>query len=135
MTVKWIAERLQMGAPGCVNHLLYLRRKTEVANIKNSPVYEGFAGAGVTGRKRFERNCWGRWSAGHAKLLGSLWGGAGRVDGRARRGDSGGRNETAAVRGGGVGRAKGDAGKVAMAARLRAETTMTLKWIAGRLRM
>ena len=29
VTVKWIAERLQMGAPGYVNHLLYLRRKTE----------------------------------------------------------------------------------------------------------
>jgi putative transposase len=29
MTVKWIAERLQMGAPGYVNHLLYRRRKTE----------------------------------------------------------------------------------------------------------
>ena len=27
--VKWIAERLEMGAPGYVNHLLYLRRKTE----------------------------------------------------------------------------------------------------------
>jgi hypothetical protein len=27
VTVKWIAERLQMGAPGYVNHLLYLRRK------------------------------------------------------------------------------------------------------------
>ena len=25
--VKWIAERLQMGAPGYVNHLLYRRRK------------------------------------------------------------------------------------------------------------
>ena len=29
VTVKWIAERLQMGAPGYVNHLLYLRRKAE----------------------------------------------------------------------------------------------------------
>jgi len=29
VTVKWIAERLQMGAPGYVNHLLYLRRKTK----------------------------------------------------------------------------------------------------------
>ena len=29
MTVKWIAERLQMGAPGYVNHLLYCRRRTE----------------------------------------------------------------------------------------------------------
>jgi len=28
MTVKWVAERLQMGAPGYVNHLLYRRRKT-----------------------------------------------------------------------------------------------------------
>jgi hypothetical protein len=27
MTVKWIAERLQMGSPGYVNHLLYRRRK------------------------------------------------------------------------------------------------------------
>ena len=27
MTVKWIAERLQMGAPGYVNLLLYRRRK------------------------------------------------------------------------------------------------------------
>jgi len=27
MTVKWVAERLQMGAPGYVNHLLYHRRK------------------------------------------------------------------------------------------------------------
>ncbi|HWY32891.1 MAG TPA: transposase [Candidatus Acidoferrum sp.] len=28
MTVKWIAERLRMGASGYVNHLLYQRRKT-----------------------------------------------------------------------------------------------------------
>ena len=27
MTVKWIAERLQMGSPGHVNHLLYRQRK------------------------------------------------------------------------------------------------------------
>jgi putative transposase len=27
MTVKWIAKRLQMGAPGYVNHLLYHRRR------------------------------------------------------------------------------------------------------------
>jgi hypothetical protein len=26
-TVKWMAERLQMGGPGYVNHLLYRRRK------------------------------------------------------------------------------------------------------------
>jgi hypothetical protein len=32
-------------------------------------------------------------------------------------------------------RAKGDAGKVALAARLRAETVMPVKWIAERLRM
>lgn len=37
MTVQWIAERLQMGTPGYVNHLLYRRRKTpgRYANIKN----------------------------------------------------------------------------------------------------
>ncbi len=29
MTVKWIAQRLQMGAPGHVNHLLYRWRKKE----------------------------------------------------------------------------------------------------------
>ena len=29
VTVKWIAERLQMGTPGYVNHLLYRRRKAE----------------------------------------------------------------------------------------------------------
>ena len=29
VTVKWIAERLQMGAPGYLNHLLYLLRRTE----------------------------------------------------------------------------------------------------------
>jgi hypothetical protein len=29
VTVKWIAERLQMGAPGYVNHLLYRRRRAE----------------------------------------------------------------------------------------------------------
>src|SRR5438034_1161936 len=29
VTVKWIAKRLQMGAPGYVNHLLYLQRKSE----------------------------------------------------------------------------------------------------------
>ena len=29
MAVKWIAERLQMGAPGYVNHLLYRRRKAD----------------------------------------------------------------------------------------------------------
>ncbi len=29
MTVKWIAERLQMGTPGYVNHLLYRRRKAD----------------------------------------------------------------------------------------------------------
>ena len=27
VTVKWIAERLQMGSPGYLNHLLYQRRK------------------------------------------------------------------------------------------------------------
>jgi hypothetical protein len=27
VTVKWIAERLGMGAPGYVNHLLHRRRK------------------------------------------------------------------------------------------------------------
>jgi hypothetical protein len=27
VTVKWIAERLEMGAPGYVHHLLYRRRK------------------------------------------------------------------------------------------------------------
>ena len=27
MTVKWIAERLRMGSPGYVNHLLYRQRK------------------------------------------------------------------------------------------------------------
>jgi len=32
-------------------------------------------------------------------------------------------------------RRKGDAKKVRIAQRLRAETTMTLKWIAGELRM
>ena len=32
VTVKWIAERLEMGAPGYVNHLLYRQR---VAKIKN----------------------------------------------------------------------------------------------------
>jgi hypothetical protein len=32
-------------------------------------------------------------------------------------------------------RAKGDAGKVALAARLRAETAVTVKWIAERLQM
>ena len=38
MTVKWIAQRLAMGALGYVNHLVYLRRKarkTLYANIKN----------------------------------------------------------------------------------------------------
>ena len=38
VTVKWIAERLQMGTPGHVNHLLYRRRKDQkakYANIKN----------------------------------------------------------------------------------------------------
>jgi hypothetical protein len=29
VTVKWIAERLQMGAPGYVHHLLYRRRRAE----------------------------------------------------------------------------------------------------------
>ena len=29
MTVKWIAQRLQMGAPSHVNHLLYQRRKRQ----------------------------------------------------------------------------------------------------------
>jgi hypothetical protein len=28
VTVKWIAARLQMGAPGYVNHLLYQERKS-----------------------------------------------------------------------------------------------------------
>ena len=31
VTVKWIAERLHMGAPGYVNHLLYRRRKADEA--------------------------------------------------------------------------------------------------------
>lgn len=38
VTVKWIAERLGMGAPGYVNHLLYRRRKLkgkQYAKIKN----------------------------------------------------------------------------------------------------
>jgi hypothetical protein len=29
VTVKWIAERLRMGAPGYVNHLLYHQRKAK----------------------------------------------------------------------------------------------------------
>lgn len=29
VTVKWIADRLQMGAPGYVNHLLYRQRLRE----------------------------------------------------------------------------------------------------------
>ena len=29
VTVKWIAERLRMGAPGYVNHLLYRQRQLE----------------------------------------------------------------------------------------------------------
>lgn len=29
MTVKWIAERLQMSAPGYVNHLLYRQRASK----------------------------------------------------------------------------------------------------------
>jgi hypothetical protein len=29
LTVKWIAERLQMGAPGHVHHLLYRQRKAQ----------------------------------------------------------------------------------------------------------
>jgi hypothetical protein len=29
VTVRWIAERLFMGAPGYVNHLLYRRRKAQ----------------------------------------------------------------------------------------------------------
>ena len=29
VTVKWIAERLDMGAPGYANHLLYRQRKLE----------------------------------------------------------------------------------------------------------
>ncbi len=29
VTFKWIAQRLQMGAPGYVNHLLYRRRKAK----------------------------------------------------------------------------------------------------------
>ncbi|HRZ35663.1 MAG TPA: transposase [Candidatus Paceibacterota bacterium] len=38
MTVKWIAQRLQMGAPGYVHHLLYCQRKTAggaYAKLKN----------------------------------------------------------------------------------------------------
>ena len=41
VTVKWIAERLRMGAPGYVHHLLYRRRKEggvaacQYDNIKN----------------------------------------------------------------------------------------------------
>lgn len=29
VTVRWIAERLRMGAPGYVNHLLYRQRKAQ----------------------------------------------------------------------------------------------------------
>jgi hypothetical protein len=29
VTVKWIAERLQMGAPGYLHHLLYRRRQAK----------------------------------------------------------------------------------------------------------
>ena len=38
VTVRWIAERLRMGSPGYVNHLLYRRRKVameRVTKIKN----------------------------------------------------------------------------------------------------
>ena len=38
VAVKWIAERLQMGTPGYLNHLLYRHRnpgKTKYTNIKN----------------------------------------------------------------------------------------------------
>ncbi len=38
MTVQWIAQRLQMGAPGYVHHLLYCQRKAAggaYAKIKN----------------------------------------------------------------------------------------------------
>jgi len=31
VTVKWIAERLRMGTPGYVNHLLYLERQKRTA--------------------------------------------------------------------------------------------------------
>ncbi len=31
VTVAWIAERLRMGAPGYVHHLLYLQRKAKGA--------------------------------------------------------------------------------------------------------
>jgi pyruvoyl-dependent arginine decarboxylase (PvlArgDC) len=31
VTVRWIAERLRMGAPGYVHHLLYRRRKVQGA--------------------------------------------------------------------------------------------------------
>jgi putative transposase len=33
MTVRWIAERLQMGAPGYVNHLLYQKRKNNKSPV------------------------------------------------------------------------------------------------------
>ena len=38
VTVRWLAERLQMGTPGYVHHLLYRQRKAKgqwVDNIKN----------------------------------------------------------------------------------------------------
>jgi len=41
VAVSWIAERLQMGTPGYLNHLLYRHRhpeKTKYAHIKNWPV-------------------------------------------------------------------------------------------------
>lgn len=52
MTVKWIADRLQMGSPGYVNHLLYRHRKEKVKrqydNIKTR-LLQGDALQGIAG--------------------------------------------------------------------------------------
>ena len=94
---------------------------------------EGFGEVGVTGRKRFERNCWGRRSAGQGRMI--------TRDRQESDAEKARRivaaelkrlnwTESELRR-----RRKGDPKKVRIARRLRGKTTMTLKWIAGELCM
>ena len=84
------------------------------------------------GRKRFERNCWGRWSA----RAGENHYAEERQESEAEKARrivavelkrlNGTESELRRSR-------KGDPKKVRIARRLREKTTMTFKWIAGEL--
>ena len=104
-------------------------RFLETLGQKNT---EGFGGVGVTGRKRFERNCWGRWPAGQGRIITRR---NGRREEKARRIVAAELKRLNWTESELRRRHKGDPKKVRIARRLREKTTMTLKWIAGELYM